>query len=96
MPLNESRMTAIRLMQVQRESHTSQHWQSHHYAHPVVINSVRYCLCADCYEEMIIIAEQWQRDYDSMMEDIRRSSEHFLGFDIYEEWLKKTTRFTPL
>jgi len=89
-------MTAIRLMQMQHESHISQYWQSHHYAHAVVINSVRYCLCADCYEEMIIIAEQWQRDYDSMLEDIRRSSEHFLGFDIYEEWLKKTTRFTPL
>jgi hypothetical protein len=45
---------------------------------------------------MIDIAEQWQRDYDSMMEDIRRSSEHFLGFDIYEEWQKKTKEFTPL
>jgi len=45
---------------------------------------------------MMAIAEQWERDYDSMVEDLRRSSEHFLGFDIYQEWFKKTQGFTPL
>jgi hypothetical protein len=45
---------------------------------------------------MMAIAEQWERDYDSMVEDLRRSSERFLGFDIYQEWYKKTQGFTPL
>lgn len=58
---------------------------------PVVVLGVRCCLCLTCFEEMKEISEQWARDYDSMMEDMRASSERFLGFDIWEEWSRKTT-----
>ncbi len=79
-----------------KDSHDSDYWQEHLFRPSVVVCQVRCCLCIICFSEMMAIAEQWERDYDSMVEDLRRSSERFLGFDIYEEWYKKTQGFTPL
>jgi hypothetical protein len=90
MPFDESRMTAVGLVRLHQQSHTSQHWSEHAYTHAVVINGVRCCLCVECFDEMFDIAAQLERDYNSMLEDLRRSARHFLGFDIYEEWKKKT------
>jgi hypothetical protein len=39
---------------------------------------------------MCEVAAQWERDFDSMIEDLRASSERFLGFDAWEEWQRKT------
>lgn len=82
--------TAQLLALTHQQSHDSQYWLSHEFAHPVVISSVRVCVCALCFSEMCDIADQWQRDFDSMVEDMRRSSRAFLGFDVWEEWMKKT------
>jgi len=82
--------TALELLKAHRASKSSLYFQ-HHFEQPsVVVQSVRYCLCVSCFSEMCEIAEQWQRDYDSMLEDMRRASQRFLGFDIWEEWLRKT------
>jgi hypothetical protein len=88
--------TALLLLRTQRANHTFEHWQHHHFMPSVVMGGVRYCCCAECYEEMCDISAQWQRDYESMMEDLRASGRRFLGFDILEEWERKTGLFTPL
>ncbi len=89
MPHNESRMTALRLLQMHRSTHTLEHWQGHWYAHTIIMNSVRYCLCADCFEEMSELTDQYYRDLDSAVEELRESARRFLGFDVWEEWQRK-------
>lgn len=83
--------TALLLVTTQQGLHDSDYWRAHEYKHPVIVLSVRCCLCEICFGEMKDIADQWARDYDSMLEDMRVSSQRFLGFDIWEEWKRKTT-----
>ncbi len=74
-----------------KDTHDSDYWKGHEFRPSLIVCGVRCCICVSCFCEMIEIAEQWERDYDSMLEDMRVSSMRFLGFDIWEEWYKKTT-----
>jgi hypothetical protein len=82
--------TARALLKAHRATKSSLYLQHHVFSVSVVMESVRYCVCVSCFAEMLDIAAQWERDYNSMLEDLRRASRHFLGFDIYDEWKKKT------
>ncbi len=82
--------TAIALLKTVWDSHGLNYWSEHLYVNPVVLGGFRYCVCAECFAEMCEVAAQWERDFDSMIEDLRASSERFLGFDAWEEWQRKT------
>jgi hypothetical protein len=86
-----SQPSALALLRAHRASKGSLYFKHHIFEPSIVMESVRYCLCISCFDELFDIAAQWERDYNSMIEDMRRSSRQFLGFDIYEEWKKKVT-----
>lgn len=86
-----TRPTALTLVQSHAISKGQLYFKHHPFTPSVVLEGVRYCVCATCFEEMCELAAQWQRDYDSMLEDLRRSSVAFLGFDVWEEWTRKTS-----
>lgn len=82
--------TALALLNEHANSKPSLYFEYHTFEPSIVMGGRRYCVCATCFDEMCEIAAQWQRDFDSMIEDLRRSSVRFLGFDVYEEWQRKT------
>ncbi len=79
------------LLAAHRQSHHIGHWRQHEYTATIERGLVTYCVCESCTLEITEIAEQWTRDYDSMVESMRLAGERFLGFDLYEEWLRKTS-----
>lgn len=90
MPDHFTKPTATLLALTFRDSKPPDHWGAHEFKPSVVIESVRVCLCAECFTGMCDLADQWDRDFDSMIEDMRRSSRAFLGFDVWEQWMEKT------
>lgn len=84
------RPSAVALVQAHAHSKGSLYFKHHPFTPSVVLEGVRYCVCETCFEEMMELAEQWRRDYDSMIEDMRESARRFLGFDVVEEWMRKT------
>jgi len=91
MPDQFTKPTATLLALTYHDSLTPEQRNTHEGKPRVVINSVQVCVCAECFNGMCALAEQWDRDFDSMIEDMRRSSRAFLGFDVWEEWYRKSS-----
>ncbi len=96
MPSSESRISALTILQEQQDSHDSKYWHSHLWEASIVMLERRHCVCDVCFAEMIEMAEQKERDWNSVVGELIEASNRFVGFDIYEKWWEKTSEFTPL
>lgn len=83
--------TAALLLYKLKESHSPEYWRTHDYISTYILIDMRLCVCETCVEEMRVIAEQWEVELDAMDDDLRKQGLKFLGFDIWEEWMRKVS-----